>query len=73
VCLALFSPAFTSPVYAQSTTIRFENISTEQGLSQNTVNAILQDRQGFLWFATEGGLDQYDGYQFTVFPMWSFL
>ena len=27
----------------------------------------MQDRQGFLWFATEGGLNQYDGYQFTVY------
>ena len=63
----LFSPVFTIPVKAQTNTIRFENISTEQGLSQSTVHAILQDRQGFLWFATEGGLDKYDGYQFTVY------
>ena len=47
---------FTIPVLAQTDTVRFENISTEQGLSQATVNAILQDQQGFMWFATEGGL-----------------
>jgi signal transduction histidine kinase/streptogramin lyase len=63
----LFCPALTLPVQAQSTTIRFENISTEQGLSQSTINSIIQDRLGFLWFATEGGLNQYDGYQFTVY------
>ena len=63
----LFSPKFTMPVYAQTGTIRFENISTEQGLSQSTVHAILQDQQGFMWFATEGGLDKYNGYQFTVY------
>jgi ligand-binding sensor domain-containing protein/signal transduction histidine kinase len=67
VSVTLFSPVLTIPVFAQSNSIRFENISTEQGLSQNTVNAILQDQQGFLWFATEGGLNRYDGYQFTVF------
>jgi ligand-binding sensor domain-containing protein/signal transduction histidine kinase len=67
VCVVLFSPIFAVPVSSQSDTIRFENISTEQGLSQSTVNAIIQDRQGFLWFATEGGLNQYDGYQFTVY------
>jgi signal transduction histidine kinase/ligand-binding sensor domain-containing protein len=67
VCSILFSPVFTIPVYAQTSTIRFENISTEQGLSQSTAHAILQDQQGFLWFATEGGLDKYDGYQFTVY------
>jgi len=63
----LFAPQFTMPVYGQADTLRFENISTEQGLSQSTINAILQDRQGFLWFATEAGLNQYDGYQFTVY------
>jgi ligand-binding sensor domain-containing protein len=63
----LFSLRFTIPVHAKTSTIRFENISTEQGLSQSTVNAILQDRQGFLRFTTEGGLNQYDGYQFTVY------
>ncbi len=47
--------------------IRFDNISTEQGLSQSTVTAILQDRQGFMWFGTEGGLNKFDGYQFTVY------
>jgi signal transduction histidine kinase/ligand-binding sensor domain-containing protein len=65
--LLLTAPAVLPPAYAQTATLRFERISTEQGLSQNTVTAILQDRQGFLWFGTEGGLNRYDGYQFTVF------
>ena len=63
----LFSLFIIIPVYAQTNPIRFENISTDQGLSQSTVNAIIQDRQGFLWFATEAGLNQYDGYRFTVY------
>lgn len=67
ISFLLFSSLFTAPVRAQADSIRFENISTEQGLSQATVNAILQDRRGFMWFATEGGLNQYDGYQFTVY------
>ena len=46
---------------------RFEHISIEQGLSQSSVNAILQDRQGFLWFATQDGLNRYDGYEFEIF------
>jgi hypothetical protein len=50
----------------QAGTLRFENISTEQGLSQSTVTAILQDQQGFLWFGTEAGLNKYDGYKFSV-------
>ena len=46
---------------------RFERISLEQGLSQNTVRCILQDRRGFLWFGTEDGVNRYDGYEFRIF------
>src|SRR5215469_3949637 len=46
---------------------RFTRFSVEQGLSQSTVQAILQDRRGFIWFGTEEGLNRYDGYSFVVF------
>src|ERR1700690_3177327 len=39
----------------------FEHLTTRDGLSQSTVNAILQDSQGYVWLATESGLDRYDG------------
>ena len=39
----------------------FKNLSVQNGLSQNTVNAILQDKQGFMWFGTKNGLNRYDG------------
>jgi len=35
------------------TDFKIEHLSIEQGLSQNTVRSIIQDKQGFLWFATE--------------------
>ncbi len=47
--------------------LRFERLSVEQGLSQNTVQCILQDRHGFMWFGTQDGLNKYDGYAFTVY------
>src|SRR5688572_4307297 len=47
--------------------IRFEQISLDEGISQSVVNAILQDRQGFLWVGTDDGLNRYDGYQFKIF------
>jgi signal transduction histidine kinase len=43
-----FSPAFSLPVSAQNNPIRFENLSTEKGRSDDTVNVVLQDRQGLL-------------------------
>jgi signal transduction histidine kinase/ligand-binding sensor domain-containing protein len=48
-------------------TARFDRISTADGLSDDYVYAILQDRQGFMWFGTGNGLTRYDGYEFTVY------
>jgi len=47
--------------------VRFDSLSLEQGLSQATVQAIVQDREGFIWFGTQEGLNRYDGYDFTIF------
>ncbi len=47
--------------------IRFSHLSVQQGLSQSAVNCIFQDRQGFMWFGTQDGLNRYDGYSFKVF------
>jgi len=41
--------------------------TTEDGLPQNSVNAILQSRDGYLWLATFGGLARFDGVRFTIF------
>jgi diguanylate cyclase (GGDEF)-like protein/PAS domain S-box-containing protein len=48
-------------------TARFAHLSVEQGLSQSTVQVVLQDAAGFLWFGTEEGLNRYDGYAMVVF------
>jgi signal transduction histidine kinase/ligand-binding sensor domain-containing protein len=41
--------------------------NTENGLPQNSVPAILQTRDGYLWVGTFGGLARFDGVKFTVF------
>src|SRR5258708_17882314 len=38
----------------------FEHLTMRDGLSQSTVNSILQDSQGYLWLGTENGRDRYD-------------
>lgn len=47
--------------------IKFDQIGLEQGLSQSTVYAITQDKQGFMWFGTDDGLNRFDGYSVKVF------
>ena len=47
--------------------IKFEHLSTENGLSQSDVNTIFQDYNLFMWFGTHDGLNKYDGYDFTIF------
>lgn len=50
-----------------SSELRFEHISVSQGLSNSTVMSILQDRDGFLWFGTEDGLNRFDGHNFKIY------
>lgn len=54
-------------LFAQSQDLKFTNITIEDGLSHSKVNCIYQDRQGFLWFGTNEGLNKYDGYSFTAY------
>ncbi|MDR2917175.1 MAG: response regulator [Tannerella sp.] len=43
--------------------VNFSHISSQSGLSQNTVRAIVEDRKGFIWAGTLDGLIRYDGYK----------
>src|SRR5687768_4008754 len=47
--------------------VAFRHLTIADGLSQNAVSAIVQDRRGFMWFGTKDGLNRYDGYEFVVF------
>lgn len=63
--VSLGTPAY--PAQAYTGQIRFDHLTVEDGLSQSSVWAIVQDRQGFLWFGTEEGLNRYDGLGFEIF------
>lgn len=51
----------------QNKDIRFSHLDVNDGLSQNQVFSIYADSKGLLWFATQDGLNMYDGYTFRVF------
>ncbi|MGV9011739.1 MAG: two-component regulator propeller domain-containing protein [Flavobacteriales bacterium] len=62
--LATLCGACIWPILAlgQRASVPFEQISTLQGLSDNAITKLFQDREGFLWIGTEYGLDRYDGH-----------
>src|SRR5258706_6520106 len=52
---------------AQAPKLKFKHITNENGLSNTTIEAIFQDKRGFMWFGTRDGLNRYDGYQFVIY------
>lgn len=76
VCLFFVSPpVFSSPpelaIVSDPQSIgpdlRFEHLTGREGLSQGNVYDIMQDRRGFVWVATQNGLNRFDGYVFKVY------
>lgn len=63
VLIVLF---IVSPCNSQNYTCQ-EILSSSEGLSQSTINCLLQDKDGFLWIGTQDGLNVYDGYHFTYY------
>lgn len=45
-----------------------EHLSAINGLPENTIKAIAQDEDGFIWVGGKSGLGRYDGYQFVNYP-----
>ena len=48
-------------LFAASNDLCFRHFSVEDGLSSNSVRALMQDKYGFLWIGTDEGLNRYDG------------
>lgn len=64
---ALGSLAVAAAFDLPPVSVRFRRVGSEQGLSHDTVFAIVQDRQGYIWLGTEQGLNRFDGYSARVF------
>ncbi len=47
--------------------VQVEHLTVEDGLTHSTVWDVLQDRRGFLWFATVNALQRYDGYELETY------
>jgi ligand-binding sensor domain-containing protein/signal transduction histidine kinase/DNA-binding response OmpR family regulator len=60
LALLFVLPGGVHRVCAQTQDFRFQHITIEQGLSQSTVYAVVQDTSGFMWFGTRDGLNRYD-------------
>ncbi|MFQ6609813.1 MAG: two-component regulator propeller domain-containing protein [Fidelibacterota bacterium] len=63
----LLVSVFLSAVFSQTPSLTFNHLTVDNGLSQNSVNCILEDRNGFIWFGTKDGLNRYDGYDFKIY------
>ena len=61
----LFSIIQISHAYCQNMIV--DHFTIENGLSQTSVNCLIQDSRGFLWIGTQDGLNKYDGYGFKIF------
>ncbi len=58
---------FSNKVLAQKESFLFDIITTDDGLSQETIIRTLQDTRGYIWFATENGLNRYDSHNIIVY------
>ncbi|MCL2705087.1 MAG: diguanylate cyclase [Spirochaetaceae bacterium] len=62
IIILLFFPGI---IFAQD--FNFEKLTTLDGLANNSVSGIMQDKRGFVWFSTHVGLNRYDGKDFRLF------
>ena len=67
VLMAVLCGALGAESAAEPGTLQFDRLGYREGLVNSSVSSIGQDGAGFLWFATQGGLQRYDGYQMRLF------
>lgn len=66
IAILFISSISINSIYAYDS-ITFKNINIEDGLSQSTVQAMLQDSKGYIWIGTNDGLNRYNGYDMKVY------
>lgn len=69
LCLALVAPLCVArgPAFPAGSTPHFRHLSTDDGLANSDVHGVAQDPVGYMWIATDNGLQRYDGYRFVTY------
>ena len=65
--ISLLTACYFTVSHAQRPALKFEHFNTRNGLLKNFVWKTFQDHKGIIWFATENGLNKFDGYDFSVY------
>ena len=65
--LGILSNIFSQELLGEDYLINTRRLTTEEGLSQNQVNVVYQDKNGMIWLGTQYGVNRYDGYEFKWF------
>jgi ligand-binding sensor domain-containing protein len=66
-CISIIFLFISFSASAQENRIVFSHLDVNDGLSENWIKCIIKDRNGFIWFGTNTGLNRYDGYEFEVY------
>ncbi|MCX2575880.1 ligand-binding sensor domain-containing protein [Pedobacter sandarakinus] len=66
-CLIIY--LISNALLSEAQSFYFQNYQVDDKLLHNTVTAITQDRRGFIWIGTKGGLNRFDGYYFKDFSI----
>ncbi|RJE72902.1 two-component regulator propeller domain-containing protein [Reichenbachiella sp. MSK19-1] len=65
--VGLMYVGYTQPQSIMTKNVYFEQLSMDLGLSQRSINCVMQDHEGYLWIGTWSGLIKYDGYTTKLF------
>lgn len=67
--LAFLILTVSEACFAKNGDIRFQKLNTADGLNSNVVYELFQDSHGFIWIGTKEGINRYDGYTITSYPL----
>ena len=69
LCTLISVISLFTAIPANADHIKIDHYSVKDGLSENTVVSMFQDRKGIMWFGTFAGLNRFDGYTFRTFKV----